>query len=153
MMNKDWQPIETAPKDGTEIILAFADEETLGGFSWNSSYNAWQLNNSSCMVESPVAWMPMPTYTHKIKGNLPAKWREMPDGHWQYHAPGYAVYGTIVPMDDGKWQWDARVMCDCDRPDKQRTRGVALSMDGAKRIVEIICTETGTCNPINPLNG
>lgn len=82
--------------------------------------------------------------------NPPAKWREMIDGHWQYHAPGYAVYGTIHPKDDGgHWLWDARVMFDCERPDRERTRGVATSREGAMRVLETVCMETGTCYPIS----
>lgn len=78
--------------------------------------------------------------------NPPAKWREIKDGTWQYHASGYAVYGTVFPMENGKWLWDARVMFSCERPDKQRTSGVAETKEGAMKIVEVVCEETLTCN-------
>ena len=83
--------------------------------------------------------------------NRPAVWREINNDHWQYHAPGYAVYATIVPVKNkkGRWLWDVRVMFSCERPDRQRTKGVATTLEGAMRIVEIICSETGTCDSIN----
>lgn len=82
------------------------------------------------------------------ESNPPAEWRMLKEGYWQYWSPGYAVYGTVAPMDGGeRWIWDARVMFECERPDMQRTKGVAKSLEGAKRIVEVVCSETGTCDP------
>jgi hypothetical protein len=86
--------------------------------------------------------------------NLPAKWRKVSNGIWQYHAPGYAVYATVSPLDDGeRWAWDARVMHDCIRLDGNRTSGVAKTKEGAMKIVEVVCSATGTCEPYeNPMN-
>lgn len=82
--------------------------------------------------------------------NLPAEWREMADGYWQYLAPGYAVYATIALLEDNlRWAWDARVMFNCERKDNHRTAGIATSKEGAMRIVEAVCSETGTCEPAN----
>ena len=66
-MNADWQPIETAPKDRTVIILAFPDGTTMGGCRWSRTFNSWKLHDSKLPIyfrsrSLPVAWLPMPTY-------------------------------------------------------------------------------------------
>jgi hypothetical protein len=62
----DWQPIETAPKDGTTVIVydpAYAqpvvpgawdsEEEAEGGQTWRASDAEWDRLN-------PTHWMPLP---------------------------------------------------------------------------------------------
>ena len=59
-MKTDWQPIETAPKDGTVIQLFDPDhfKESSGQFmgnydeGWYSEHYDWILN--------PTHWMPLP---------------------------------------------------------------------------------------------
>ncbi|WP_186198019.1 Lar family restriction alleviation protein [Burkholderia gladioli] len=59
----EWQPIETAPKDGTEIALLFADEVTVLGkqrprvraASWLGDWTIpYRLDNP------PIGWTDMP---------------------------------------------------------------------------------------------
>lgn len=61
----EWQPIETAPKDGTELLLFSAGQIDCGYWStsvWVASGGAWIIYESrSDTVElSPTHWMPLP---------------------------------------------------------------------------------------------
>jgi len=61
-----WQPIETAPKDGTEILLA--DERVSGGFMTVVSFEVvegndwvWHTNDGISYHEKAFThWMPLP---------------------------------------------------------------------------------------------
>lgn len=54
-----WQPIETAPKDGTSILLA----DNYGGMQicWWDSYD-WRhdLDDVCSTFDDPTHWMPLP---------------------------------------------------------------------------------------------
>jgi hypothetical protein len=102
-------------------------------------------------------------------GNSPAVWKRDyrdPDNVQRYIAPGYATYayvtGPLPKYDDEdidpdqeekRWRWKAGVMVcmyPADTPDERKSRsirGYATTEAGAKRIVEVICQETGTCLP------
>lgn len=67
-MTAEWQPIETAPKDGTEIILC--DSLSYAGY-WENDPNYWQEigwqeadsrqgHFISRHPQSPTHWMPLP---------------------------------------------------------------------------------------------
>lgn len=72
----EWQPIETAPKDGTTVILFFPGlihEQQTGYFSRRESYSngkldyssarwVWGSGYSSMMGDDPkpTHWMPFP---------------------------------------------------------------------------------------------
>ena len=80
---------------------------------------------------------------------MKAVWRKMVDNTWQYLAPGYAVYGTVAPKGD-KWEWSARVMLNCRSSfSSGPTTGIATSLEGAKRITELVLYETGTITENN----
>jgi hypothetical protein len=52
----DWQPIETAPKDGTYVLLATPKGRMADG-NFCTKYGVWSW--PYVMVE-PTHWMPMP---------------------------------------------------------------------------------------------
>ena len=62
-----WQPIETAPKDGTWILLASKDDDEglaiQSGFWGDGFYYGWRdFKNDSCGIGGfePTHWMPLP---------------------------------------------------------------------------------------------
>ena len=67
-MNSEWQPIETAPKDGTPIILGFPDMACEGYWMCDPSRNhwgetGWFASDSDVLFEhpwKPTHWMPLP---------------------------------------------------------------------------------------------
>lgn len=60
-----WQPIETAPKDGSHIILArFGDEYfEISGGEWNLHPKEGEdgLNGFEAWLSHPTHWMPLPS--------------------------------------------------------------------------------------------
>lgn len=53
----EWQPIETAPKDGTQILLGKVGGSMIVGF-WNGY--AWDDGDFDSNVSWPSHWMPLP---------------------------------------------------------------------------------------------
>lgn len=65
----EWQPIETAPKDGTEVLLFFVSDvpwqaSSKGiciGFWGDDGSNAWYaFESDSNALGNPTHWMPLP---------------------------------------------------------------------------------------------
>lgn len=64
----EWQPIETAPKDGTDLLLAkivgHIDHPTalwwLFKGSWSLKWNKWWDGIEPCGLSGPTHWMPIP---------------------------------------------------------------------------------------------
>jgi hypothetical protein len=52
----EWQPIETAPKDGSVIIV---NNYGIDVGYWSAAYNGW-LTGGSRTVASPTHWLPVP---------------------------------------------------------------------------------------------
>lgn len=61
----NWQPIETAPKDGTRIILHWSDKVVPGFYLDNSkSLAPWAgfrtMSGEATPTGKPTHWMPFP---------------------------------------------------------------------------------------------
>lgn len=56
----EWQPIETAPKDGSEIILGIAGASSIDFFRWNTDCNEWLDRTADPPHGPPTHWMPKP---------------------------------------------------------------------------------------------
>jgi len=52
----EWQPIETAPKDGTRVLLGFMGGTVLSG-SWR---HGWAADGSLQNDLRPTHWQPLP---------------------------------------------------------------------------------------------
>jgi hypothetical protein len=58
----DWQSIETAPKDGTMVLLAWGTCSVASGFWWTpdrfSPVGHWHIGDTEDRL--PTHWMPLP---------------------------------------------------------------------------------------------
>jgi hypothetical protein len=59
----DWQPIETAPKDGRDVLVAYRDRT--GHIGMTVGYYAdldgsWSLPDWGYTIPDPIAWRPLP---------------------------------------------------------------------------------------------
>lgn len=66
---REWQPIETAPKDGTQILVTGFYCQSKNRFyeaaEWNEVTNGWwnlsvEFAEANCLI-GPTHWMPLPT--------------------------------------------------------------------------------------------
>lgn len=56
-----WRPIETAPCDGTEILLYEGFQPHIGAGYWNTADAEWRSScGNSALWKSPTHWMPLP---------------------------------------------------------------------------------------------
>lgn len=56
-----WQPIETAPKDGTIVLVYAKETQEYAIVFWNRYYREWnQRSMEEEELESPTHWMPLP---------------------------------------------------------------------------------------------
>jgi hypothetical protein len=56
----EWQPIETAPKDGT-VILAWRKYGSIPKFvRFDSFYGEWEVQEEGWHVHNLTHWMPIP---------------------------------------------------------------------------------------------
>lgn len=63
----DWQPIETAPKDGADILVTMTHNDGLGGWithmwvdSWSEEYPWPEYERRIDLLGHPTHWMALP---------------------------------------------------------------------------------------------
>ena len=56
---RQWQPISTAPKDGTEMLLMDELEQIFLGY-WRLSKDCWDCDGESPGNIEPTHWIPLP---------------------------------------------------------------------------------------------
>ncbi len=66
----DWRPIETAPKDGTRVLLwdgapyfaRWSEECQHGQFEMKPGWQIFECDDQfySCAADAPTAWAPVP---------------------------------------------------------------------------------------------
>ena len=52
----EWQPIETAPKDGTRVLIFSVDEVVVAHYEGDM----WCENEYDNLWHNPTHWMPLP---------------------------------------------------------------------------------------------
>lgn len=62
----EWQPIETAPKDGTNILVFTPKGKARAGVVcgihcgwWTTLFDEWTTSDGDCEMD-PTHWMPLP---------------------------------------------------------------------------------------------
>lgn len=63
-----WQPIETAPKDGTQILVAYAGWAWVEIASYDEDLRAWMITNDDAADDLPTYWQPLPSPPSKQEG-------------------------------------------------------------------------------------
>jgi hypothetical protein len=54
----EWQPIETAPKDGSDILAWWNGHAVI---SWNARQQSWESDDGMVAAKThPTHWMPLP---------------------------------------------------------------------------------------------
>ena len=74
-----WQPIESAPKDGTEVLIyqagqSFGYDYAIGKFGarWEGDQEGgWGNRNSASQYNTPTRWMPLPPPPAASTGDSP----------------------------------------------------------------------------------
>lgn len=56
----EWQPIETAPKDGTEVLIFDGANRTVGYFNRYWSLSVMGAYAEDDEIYDPTHWMPLP---------------------------------------------------------------------------------------------
>jgi hypothetical protein len=61
---REWQPIETAPKDGTKFLGAYSGVNDVYAAYWfadvDSIYGGYFVKDGTIQVVKPTHWMPLP---------------------------------------------------------------------------------------------
>lgn len=58
----EWMPIETAPKDGTLVLIVTAHASPISGYFaayWSTEWEMWRFHNEG-FVRDPTHWVPLP---------------------------------------------------------------------------------------------
>jgi len=68
----NWQPIETAPKDGTKVLVVEGEQIYIASYKYDGNYNCQKPNIAWCISDAedlegfervlsfPTHWMPLP---------------------------------------------------------------------------------------------
>ncbi len=56
----DWQPIATAPRDGTDILLGFRRRRAVVAHGFESVHGWYFSDDDDLVVHEPTHWMPIP---------------------------------------------------------------------------------------------
>ena len=63
----EWQPIDTAPKDGTAFLCwlpsrtGYASRQDVAICHWSEwGGGAWEINGFTCIGHEPAFWKPLP---------------------------------------------------------------------------------------------
>jgi hypothetical protein len=54
----EWKPIESAPKDGTWVLLGYEGSDTIMIASWNG--RSWDDGDFHSTIDGATHWMPRP---------------------------------------------------------------------------------------------
>lgn len=60
-----WQPIETAPKDGTWVLVRSGVKRTVIA-KWSKDWGGWIVQYSAMGISRATHWMPLPPQPEEV---------------------------------------------------------------------------------------
>ena len=60
-MVQGWQPIESAPKDGSMMLISVGDRGGVGESWFSRSDDKWYWASGDAAQSTPTHWMPLPS--------------------------------------------------------------------------------------------
>ena len=62
LQQQQWQPIESAPRDGTKILIWVEDDENyiVSWCEWKEYGQDWDWYDDNCISHKPTHFMPLP---------------------------------------------------------------------------------------------
>ncbi len=65
-----WQPIDTAPRDGTAVLLFSPAWDMFEVGVYDAAVRRWQQRTGD-LIDSPTRWMPLPPPPHRPQAERP----------------------------------------------------------------------------------
>ena len=65
-MPASWRPIETAPRDGTLVLLASRQADIDVG-TWSAAAEDWLTVCCEVVIDAPTHWLPLPPLPEEEK--------------------------------------------------------------------------------------
>ena len=66
----EWRPMDTAPRDGTEVLLLTSHEGVKIRYWYGDDEGEWWQSDDAgyiCHEENAVAWMPIPPIPKRVR--------------------------------------------------------------------------------------
>jgi hypothetical protein len=66
-----WEPISTAPDDGTPVLVFHSDWEVMQVGIYYEETNTWQQPNGD-LLQTPLYWQALPLPPHELSSGCPS---------------------------------------------------------------------------------
>lgn len=116
-MTQQWKPIESAPKDGSRVLIWHPDYCAPITAQWYGS-EGWKMDSDvSPFWQQPTHWMPLPAEPSKYAGDHDGM-EDDPRTHWQQPATPPASAQDDAKDVDARWyavgRDGAATLCTCE---------------------------------------
>ena len=109
----EWQPIETAPRNGTDILAyeRIADTDRILTMRYDGVAQAFVTNVHSFVAFEPTHWMPLPAPPITQKPEIPEGFTKWEGGEWPHDPDAWVMIvfrnGDVwrIPHQVGSLHW------------------------------------------------